>query len=371
MRSLFSSSKSNPDSPGGGIGKTKSVDHSGKSKSIDHSNKSKSVDLPGKSRLDSTAAIKTPVKSPLLVQYVDQNVLSDADKLIKDLQTFLDGVLQQRQSRSLFSKMVGIKSPYSKENFDLLLQRLDASEVKLKKIGLENANHGSELTTQASQLYFRVVGCIKHCSETSPTRKADLDFISTYIVQVSEWIEYLYSMVRFHQELIHQEQLQIAYTPLSSAAARPPPAVLRAERENDVLMVSKLTRLKKMHKHMKRLLVTVDHGYSEMSENLVSLEQTRARLGQTLARRTKADIKNLEAELSRIVSKESLAAAADHSRAHPAHQDCASTHLSGEDCLAQLESFDKQNAALTGRMDDLVHLKRRLLDAGPNVDSQS
>jgi hypothetical protein len=176
-------------------------------------------------------------------------------------------------------------------------------------------------------------------------------------------------MIKFHQEIIHQEQSQNIYVPrlfMPSAAPTPRSPSLQSEREDDLVMISKLTKLKKvkknlsfyfkprllfliniqslsqLHKQVNKCLRRVTTITQGTSANLASLEGSKVRLAQVLAKKLKLDSQFLEAELRKQLGPETVAAAHDHS----ACRDCSQTHMTTAECLVQLDSYDRQVSLL-------------------------
>lgn len=182
----------------------------------------------------------------------NQLVLFEADKLIRDIQAFLESV-SSKSNQSVFSKLrqsvtvSSRKSHTPAQSYETLSKKLAASEVQLKKLTDDATSHQDALLHEGCEMYFKLSACVNYTISTAPQHELDLAMLKQLLVDIAAWIQYLQAMVKFHQEVIHQEQSQAFYIPRSSGGAvSPPNSSIKIERENDILMVNKLSRLKKV-----------------------------------------------------------------------------------------------------------------------------
>jgi len=174
----------------------------------------------------------------------DTKVLIESDKLQKDLKTFLESLTQKQ---SVFSKMiVGSKRSAVEQAYESLVKRIEISETGLRKIYTDSKVHDNALTTQACQLYLKVNACLKFSVDAIPARKRDGEMLAGLLTDIIAWIQYLWTMVRFQQEIIHQEQTQALFLPEMMSDPAPRMASLPGEREDDIIMIQKLRKLKKV-----------------------------------------------------------------------------------------------------------------------------
>lgn len=186
----------------------------------------------------------------------DQKTLIEADKLVKEIQLFLDGMSTNSASKSNQSVLDKIRNINKKgttvqTNHKALTDKLTQSEYRLQKLSEDAAEQRKKLTNNASEFYYKLQTCIDYSTDIIPKRKEDLEFLSVLFTEIMAWMQYLQAMIKFHQEIIHQEQSAM-YVPRmfntgssDSSTSRVPSSTPR-EREEDMLMISKLTRLKKV-----------------------------------------------------------------------------------------------------------------------------
>ncbi len=94
-------------------------------------------------------------------------------------------------------------------------------------------------------------------------------------------------------------------------------------------------------------------AHEAQTNNIASLESSRAKLSIGLARKLKTDLAHLENELNALVAPELRVG-------HGTCTDCGSTHMSALECLVQMESYERQSQAVAGRLGDLSQSKRKL-----------
>lgn len=202
---------------------------------------------PGKDQISLT--IDSPSKQQHLIQTPpldsnDTKVLIESDKLQKDLKVFLESLTQKQ---SVFSKMIiGSKRSSFEQAYEALVKRIEISETGLRKIYTDSKVHDTALTTQACQLYLKVSACLKFSAEAIPSRKRDGEMLAGLLTDINAWIQYLWTMIRFQQELIHQEQTQALFLPEMMSDPAPRMAALSGEREDDIIMIQKLRKIKKV-----------------------------------------------------------------------------------------------------------------------------
>lgn len=182
----------------------------------------------------------------------DQKSLLEVDKLIKEIQQFLDGLNNApKANQSVFDKLRNLnrKSSTVIANHKVLSDKLSESETRLNTISNNVLEHKKTLTNNASEFYYKLQTCIDYSHEVIPKRKSDLDFLSELFSDIIAWIHYLQAMIRFHQEIIHQEQSAM-YVPRmfdqQSTGRAFTSTNTTKEREDDMIMIHKLTRLKKV-----------------------------------------------------------------------------------------------------------------------------
>ena len=214
-----------------------------------------------------TAATRTETISRQLNDTHDQKSLLEVDKLIKEIQQFLDGLNNAPKSnQSVFDKLRNLnrKSSTVIANHKVLSDKLSESEIRLNTISNNVLEHKKTLTNNASEFYYKLQTCIDYSHEVIPKRKSDLDFLSVLFSDIIAWIHYLQAMIRFHQEIIHQEQSAM-YVPRmfdqqSTGRAFTSNINTTKEREDDLIMIHKLTRLKKvrmLNSHFNSIIFTI------------------------------------------------------------------------------------------------------------------
>lgn len=188
----------------------------------------------------------------------DQKTLLELDKLMKETQQFLDGLNNvPKVNQSVFEKFRNLnrKSSTVISSHKVLSDKLSESETRLNTISNSVLDHKIALTSSASEFYYKLQTCIDYSHEVIPKRKRDLDFLSLLFSDIIAWIHYLQAMIRFHQEIIHQEQSAM-YVPRmfdqqSNGRMTASNNNIAKEREDDMVMIHKLTRLKKVRDFVK------------------------------------------------------------------------------------------------------------------------